>query len=703
MTWTRLKELAETPLRGLTQPTRSDWIFALRTVSAGLIALLVAYALKLDHPQWAMMTVFIVAQPVAGMVLAKGFYRLLGTLAGGLAAVGITSLFGADPWLLVTVLALWIGVCTLVSSLLRNPEAYGAALAGYTAMIISLPALGEPHVVVDLAVARCAEIVLGIVCAGVTSRLILPRLAADAIISRLKRSILDLAEYAGGAFSSGDPASLAALQRKLITDAQSLAEMRTYARLEAPSFATRAHPVRRTIGQLLWALSAARTLHSHRAPKNAALIPMRRDLKAFVNELAATPGALDDTGPWVVRLDAIAGRAKEMPALPNDTGPNDTGSNDTGPNDSSEDKVGTITRLTIAGDFAEALKQVLRGLDALRSPISRKSNERSQPALVVHRDYQAAWRNAVRAALATLLVAIFWLTTKWSEAAGTVILVAVVSSLFAARPDPVQSAWGFFTGTLIALPFAFLVGQVALPALPGFGWFTLFVVPIMVPAALGMANPRHVGVATAFAINFLAFLSPHQQMIYDPGPFFAGSASILVGILIAIGVFIVVLPADPWVTVERISQAMREDLARLCLHERIPRRSAFESLAYDRINQLMPQVQRTGRKGDPILGGSIAAVTVGLEVLRLRHAQLNSAVPHETVESVGNFLRGLARELLFRRPGEPQTATIAVARQYAASIAERSDRFEMLQIAASLRIIAAAMEDYPDFFAKGRG
>ncbi|RWL86919.1 MAG: FUSC family protein [Mesorhizobium sp.] len=692
MTWTRLKELVETSLSGLTQPTRSDWIFALRTVSAGLIALLAAYALKLDHPQWAMMTVFIVAQPVAGMVLAKGFYRLLGTLAGGLAAIGITSLSGANPWLLVTLLALWIGICTLVSSLLRNPEAYGAALAGYTAMIISLPALGQPIVVVDLAIARCAEIVLGIVCAGVTSRLILPKLAADAIISRLKRSILDLAEYAGGAFSDGDPASLAALQRKLITDAQTLAEMRTYARLEAPSFAPRAHPVRRTIGQLLWALSAARTLHSHRAPKNAALIPMRRDLKAFVGELAATPGALDDTGPWVARLDAIASKAREVPALPDDAGTNNA----------AEDKVGTITRLTIAGDFAEALKQVLDGLDALRSPVSRKSNERSQPALVVHRDYQAAWRNAVRAALATLLVAVFWLTTKWSEAAGTVILVAVVSSLFATRPDPVQSAWGFFTGTLIALPFAFLIGQVALPALPGFGWFTLFVVPILVPAALGMANPRHVGVATAFAINFLAFLSPHQQMTYDPGPFFAGSASILVGILIAIGVFILVLPADPWVTVERISQAMREDLARLCLHERTPRRSAFESLAYDRINQLMPQVQRTGRRGDPILGGSIAAVTVGLEVLRLRHAQLDSAVPRETVESIGNFLRGLARELLFRRPGEPQTATIPVARQYAASIGERSDRLEMLRIAASLRIIAAAMEDYPDFFAKGR-
>ncbi|TIX21336.1 FUSC family protein, partial [Mesorhizobium sp.] len=629
MTWAQLKGYFETSLAGLTQPTRSDWIFALRTVSAGLIALLAAYALKLDHPQWAMMTVFIVAQPVAGMVLAKGFYRLLGTLVGGIAAIGITTVFGANPWVLVTVLAVWIGICTFVSSLLRNPEAYGAALAGYTAMIIGLPAFGQPHLVVDLAVARCAEIVLGIVCAGLTSRLILPKLASDAIVSRLKRCILDLATYAGGAFSGGDPAMLSGLHRKLVADTQTLGEMRAYARLEAPSFAPRAHPVRRTIGQLLSALSAARALHSHAAPKNAALIPVRSELQSLVSELATKPGALDDTTLWVARLDAIAGNARQMPDASTDQG---------------DDRVGTITRLTIAADFAEALKQVLRGLDALRAPVTRPVRGSRQPALVVHRDYPGAARNAVRAALATLLVAAFWLTTKWSEAAGTVILVAVVSSLFAARPDPVQVAWGFFKGTLLALPFAFLVGQIALPALPGFGWFMLFVVPILVPTALAMANPRYVGVATAFAINFLAFLSPHQAMTYDPGPFFAGSASILVGILLAIGVFIVVLPADPWLAANRIVRAMREDLARLCLHERVPRRSAFESLAYDRINQLMPLVQNAGRKGDAVLGGGVAAVTVGLEVLRLRDASQSHAIPSETALSIANFLRGLARE-----------------------------------------------------------
>lgn len=688
MTGARLKAYFETSLAGMTQPTRSDWIFALRTVSAGLIALLVAYALKLDHPQWAMMTVFIVAQPVAGMVLAKGFYRLLGTLAGGVAAIAITTAFGTGPWILVTVLAVWIGICTFVSSLLRNPEAYGAALAGYTAMIIGLPAFGQPHLVVDLAIARCAEIVLGIVCAGLTSRLILPKLASDAIISRLKRCIIDLATYAGGAFSGGDRATLIGLHRKLVADTQTLGEMRAYARLEAPSFAPRSHPVRRTIGQLLSALSAARALYSHAAPKNAALIPVRSELHTLVGELAAKPSALDDIAPWVARLDAISAKARQLPDAATDQG---------------DDRVGTITRLTIAADFAEALKQVLRGLDALRAPVTRRPGPGSrQPALVVHRDYPGATRNAIRAALATLLVAAFWLTTKWSEAAGTVILVAVVSSLFAARPDPVQVSWGFFKGTLLALPFAFLVGQVALPALPGFGWFMLFVVPIMVPAALAMANPRYVGVATAFAINFLAFLSPHQAMTYAPGPFFAGSASILVGILLAIGVFIVVLPADPWLAANRIVRAMREDLARLCLHERVPRRSAFESLAYDRINQLMPLVQNSGRTGEAVLGGGVAAVTVGLEILRLRDASQSHAIPSDTALSIANFLRGLARELLFRAPGDPQTATIAVARQYAASIAQRNATGDMLQMAASLRIIAAAMEDFPDFFARDK-
>lgn len=666
-----------TQLGGLPRPTRSDWIFALRTTSAGLIALLVAYALALDHPQWAMMTVFIVAQPVAGMVLAKGFFRLLGTLAGALAAIVLTALLGTNPWIFIAVLALWIGLCTYVSSLLRNPEAYGAALAGYTATIIALPAFGHPHLVVELATARCAEIVIGIVCAGVTSRLLLPQLAQDAIRSRLQRSILDLAAYARDAFGGEDEAKLDTLHRKLIADTQSLAEMRTYARLEAPSLTTRAHPVRRTIGYLLSALSAARMLHAYTAPQNLALMPVRQELKTVVGDMATTPNALDDIGRWIARFDSVSRTASKASA-------------------DHADSVDTLTRLTIAAEFADAMKEVLRGLNALDHPATGRPRDRRQPSLLIHRDHHAAWRNAVRTAIATMLVAAFWLSTKWSEAVGIVIIVAVVASLFASRPSPVQVAWGFFKGTLLALPVAYLAGQILLPAFPGFGWFIVFIVPILVPAALAMANPRMVGVATAFAINFLAFLNPQQVMTYAPLEFLAGSASILIGILLAIGVFLVVFPANSWKTANRTAQAMRLDLVRLCLHERIPRRSAFESLAYDRINQLMPQMRALGRNGDAFLGGGIAAVTVGLEILRLRTALLARTMPQTVSQPIPIFLKKLAHMLLVPSSPEGWSATIAEIRQDAAVIAEEGG----VQVAASLRVIAAAIESYPLFFRK---
>lgn len=678
MTWASLSDVLGVKPGEFLSPTRSDWIFALRTVSAGLFALFAAYALKVNDPQWAMMTVFIVAQPVAGMVLAKGFFRLLGTMAGALAAIGITRFFSAEPWLLVATLVLWIGLCTFVSSLLRNPEAYGAALAGYTATIIALPVFGQPHLVVDIAIARCAEIVLGIVCAGITSRLILPQLAGDAMSARLKRCIGDLAAYASGAFGAGDAAALETSYRKLIADTQSLGEMRAYARLEAPSLATRAHSVRRTIGNLLSALSAARALHSHMAPQNPALQPMRSELKGIVGDIAANPDALDDTKPLIDRLDHAIGLGR-FPAAA-DEGP---------------DRVGTLTRLTVAVEFAEALKQVMRGLDALRNPSSAAGKRRRrQPALVLHRDYQAALRNAVRAGLATMLVGAFWLATQWSEATGTVILVAVVSSLFASRPAPVEVAWGFFKGTLLALPFAFLVGQLILPVLPGFGWFALAVVPILVPAALAMADQRHVGVATAFAINFLVFLNPHQVMTYAPLPFLAQAASVLVGILLAIGVFIVVLPVDPRQRVSRIVGAMREDLIRLCLHPRLPRRSAFESLAYDRINELMPFAQRAGKRGEALFGGSIAAVTVGLEVLKLRDTQEHRS---RMAGPVDDFLRLLARSLIVTSGSDPLAASVAAMRRASAQLASEGDG-DALRAAASMRVIAAAVEDYPAFF-----
>ncbi|MBL7537656.1 FUSC family protein, partial [Escherichia coli] len=67
-------------------------------------------------------------------VISKGLFRLAGTLIGALAAMAITAATGDMRWLFVASIALWVALCTYAASMLRNPESYGAALAGYTAV-----------------------------------------------------------------------------------------------------------------------------------------------------------------------------------------------------------------------------------------------------------------------------------------------------------------------------------------------------------------------------------------------------------------------------------------------------------------------------------------------------------------------------------------------------------------------------------------
>eukprot|EP01132_Coremiostelium_polycephalum_P012317 gene12318-15052_t len=625
-------------------PGRTAWVFALRTNVAALFALTAAFALNLQQPQWAMMTVFIVSQPIAGMVISKGLFRLAGTLIGALAAMAITAATGDMRWLFVASIALWVALCTYAASMLRNPESYGAALAGYTAVIIALPAFGHPHLLAEFAYARCTEIMLGIVCAGVASRFFQPQLARTALVEGLENCIADLARYTSDAIAGRDAGHLKTAHRKLIADTQALAAMRAHARLEAPSLVT---TLRDKLGVLL--------------------DDMARDFK------------VDAVEPWLGRVDIIAAEIAELKGRP-----------------WGDDSIGMMARLTLLGEFLDGLKATLNGLSALRSRSQYMAGSRKPPALPVYRDHNTALVNAVRAVVATALMTAYWMESRHADAAAAAIIVAVVCSLFASMPNPLQTSWGFFKGTLYAVPFAFVLGQLILPSFPGLFWFALFIVPVLVPAALLMADPRHVGPATAFAINFIVFLKPHEAMVFEPQVFMETSLSVLVGILIGLLVFIVVLPKRPQVTVNRMMGALRTDIVRLCLRDRVPSPSAFNSLAYDRINQLMPILRTMREAGETLLDDALSSVTLGAEIIRLRRLLSWGRLEHDIADRVSENLAQLAKMISLQTQDTGAVAGyVASARSMAADIPGMSARPLALQAAASLRLIAVMIEDHP--------
>lgn len=81
------------------RPNKLDWIFAIKTFLAGMLALYVAFSLNLAYPIWAVGTVFVIANPYAGMTSSKSLYRLLGTLLGAIVAVVATPFLINTPWL----------------------------------------------------------------------------------------------------------------------------------------------------------------------------------------------------------------------------------------------------------------------------------------------------------------------------------------------------------------------------------------------------------------------------------------------------------------------------------------------------------------------------------------------------------------------------------------------------------------------------
>ena len=192
-------------------------VFALKTFLAGLLALFLEFWLELDEPRWALLTVFIVSQPDSGLVLAKGFHRILGTIGGLL--VSIVLVFGLSQYgdLFLAAVALWIALCTFAAGALRNFASYGFLLAGYSVAVVGIPAAVHTDQAFPILLARFTEIILGIVCASLVSRLVFPRDLMPKLVA-LVHALRLRAERLGAAITRLDWQDLAGERRQFLAD-----------------------------------------------------------------------------------------------------------------------------------------------------------------------------------------------------------------------------------------------------------------------------------------------------------------------------------------------------------------------------------------------------------------------------------------------------------------------------------------------------
>lgn len=199
-----------------------EWMFGVNCFVAAMLALYVSCSLGLDRPYWAMLTVYVTSQPLAGAVRSKALYRLLGTAVGATASILMVGSLYGSPELLSLALALWVGGCLFLSLLDRRPTSYLFMLAGYTAALIAFPNVGHPGNIFTLAALRVQEIGIGVVCAAFVHSIVFPRSVGAALTGQIRKMLADASRWSADALVGSPSHQCAAERRRFAADVTEL-------------------------------------------------------------------------------------------------------------------------------------------------------------------------------------------------------------------------------------------------------------------------------------------------------------------------------------------------------------------------------------------------------------------------------------------------------------------------------------------------
>lgn len=556
--------------------------FAIRTTAASLVALYIAFLLDLDEPKWAAMTVWIVAQSSRGMSLSKSQYRLLGTVTGALVGLGLVALFAQAPELFFISLAAWLGLCTALSTGLRNFRSYGAVLAGYTAAIIGISASSAPDQAFDIAIARVVYIALGIVVEAVFTAVFAPDAPLAGLLSRLDDFLRQTDATSAGALRGSDNRGAI---RGLFGAAIALDAAGDYAAAGSGDVRRRYGHLRAAIAACLAQLAAAQTLREHLTRHPSEKGPLVDETAALMQRLGAGEEP-DPEGRLAAAAEAVRDPAHAAPQ---------------------------VLRERIATLLGHARDALVR-----RRLFEDPAAPSSRLGFAYHVDSFAALRNALRAAFAMLAASVVWTATAWPSGGSVVVIVAVVCALFATRPNAIAAGLGFLRGAGAAILAAALCNFVLLPWVSGFAMLALVTTPFLIAGGIAMRLPATAAPATSFTLFLWDLVGPDNATRTAFEPFLNGALALMVGIACGTLVFALVAPAGPAHVRARLHAATRRDLRSIGASPSRWTEQTWLSRTADRFSLQAATdaaVPEAAREAD--LRGMLAALAIGQAALAL--------------------------------------------------------------------------------------
>jgi uncharacterized membrane protein YccC len=608
-------------------------IFSANCFIAALLALWIAFSIGLPRPYWAMLTVYITAQPLTGALRSKALFRVLGTALGGAAAVVIVPTFVNAPPLMALVMAGWVGFCLYLSLLDRTPRAYVFMLAGYTAAIIGFPSVTAPQAIFETALARVEEITVGIVCATLVHTIVFPRDVGRVLTARIAGFLKDSQAWMADALAGHRSGAGPRERRQLAADITELHIAATHLPFDTAQLPLRAGTVRALESRLAYMVPLISALEDR-------LAQLGRRGKALSR-------LLDDVAAWAVAW-AGAGRDAEQAARLRERCRALTPAIGARSHWKTLLTVSILVRLEEliqalqdSRDLADVASGDRREIDGRLKTLLREPQKRR-----LHLDHGMAALSGLALMIAVLACCTLWIATAWPEGAVAAMMAGVFSAFFAAQDDPAPALGTLLIWIVLGIPAAALYLFLILPMIDGFAMLALALAPALLTIGYFMASPRWGLPAMAMLLGFAGGLALEANFSADLPSFLNVNLAQVAGIGAAIGATRLVRSVGAEWAARRIQRQGWRDIVALARSRRPGDADLWTSLMLDRVGLVAARAALAEPTAGIDTGGAVADMRIGLNLIDLE--ALTRRTDAAQAQAVARTLEGVA-EVFERR------------------------------------------------------
>jgi uncharacterized membrane protein YccC len=682
------------------------WLHLLKTVIAALLALGIAMLLDLQQPRTAMTTVFVLMQPLSGMVLAKSFYRLIGTAAGMVAAIIMGAAVPQQPELYMLAMTAWVGACVALAVRYRHFRWYGFVLAGYTAVLIGIPTVMAPGNLFLAALTRAAEVTVGIACSSLVSALFLPRRSRDALQHALSARHARFAAFASAVLTSSiDRRGVERYFAELVDDVVGFDAMCACAAFEDPDTRSQSQQLARLNHQFmdictrLYAFNQLnrrlRANHSTQAIEAAAPFPatLAQTLGYLSNNAIDTADAVGELTHFRSTLQPAVHEARRRLV--------------------ESDAFVSLTEFdTVTELLCRLVDELIRYTHDCHAAAHRRPTRQQPPVRSASRTSGFVVALAfIRTAVVLAIVGGFWIETGWTSGGLAVVGAALACALSSSTPRATRFCVQMAVGAALATLTGYLYQNYIFPNIDGFPMLCVVLAPVLAVGAFVTTRARVSGIGIGFSVFFCLLAAPDNVTVFAPDLLINNGLSIVVSILItAIGSATIFPPDMQWLA-ERTQGHLRRQTILAC-HGALPgldRR--FHSGTHDLMFQLRALLTHSARQHRDALRWMLVTLEVGHVVIDLR-ADAGQAAYARPIHSpwtprLQRALDDLAK--LFEQPGERrlerallsvQAATWSVQQVGYAADADRAKRNDQQRILGGLHFLRTVLLDADAPFAR---